>query len=65
MDPYYSGIRENRVCGWVQEIDEGGYTPHAEYGDEEDAEQRKDEEAEEREDYELEEGDIEEGEDEQ
>ncbi|KAG0071333.1 hypothetical protein BGZ89_010960 [Linnemannia elongata] len=61
MDPYNSGIRENRVRGWVREIDEGGYIPHAEYEDEEDAEQREDEEAEEREDYELEEGELEEG----
>ena len=61
MDPCNSGTRDYRVHGWVQEIDEGGYTPHAEYEDEEEAEQREDEEAEGHEDYELEEGEIEEG----
>lgn len=60
-----SGTLDYRVHGWVQAIDEGGYTPHAEYENEEEAGQRENEEAEEREDYEFEEGEYEDGEDEQ
>ncbi|KAF9538478.1 hypothetical protein EC957_006711 [Mortierella hygrophila] len=59
MDPYNSGARDYRVHSWVQEIDEGGYTPHAEYEDEEEDEQREGEEVEERKYYELEEGEVE------
>ncbi|KAF9144307.1 hypothetical protein BGX30_013254 [Mortierella sp. GBA39] len=62
MDPYSSSTRDCRVHSWVQEIDEGGYIPHAEYEDEEEDEQREGEEVEERKDYELEEGEMEEGE---
>ncbi|KAG9061975.1 hypothetical protein KI688_006692 [Linnemannia hyalina] len=62
MDPYNSGTRDYRVHSWVQEIDEGGYTPHAEYEGEEEDEQRESEEVEECKDYELEEGEVEEGE---